>query len=414
MDRLRRVAVMIDLNEPVVHHQKLFAGIQRYAQESGRWECSVTPYAELLLKRNRADVSIDGVIGRVTPLLAKLARERGIPVVNVWMNSPTRGLPSVLYDGDEAGRMAAAHLLSRGFSSFGFVGYSKEIGSRLLLEGFRSTLKKNDHTSSECWVEMDYASSTKKWLNFQSVVDRWIDTYSLPVGIFVAHDLLCRYVAEACRTRKLRIPQDVALVGAFNETVVSAHASPSISSIDFGFERIGHRAAELLDSLMDGKSAPIDTILMPPVELLARQSSDAFAVDNLTVSKAMRFIVENAHRSLGVEQIAKHVSTTRRTLARLFAKHLGKSIYDTITHLRIERVKRQLSESGSALKTIASDCGFSDSIHLCKVFQRIEGLSPGEFRDLRVNQKRPAPTKVAGVSKRRTKSTSKTFFLPRS
>ena len=203
---------------------------------------------------------------------------------------------------------------------------------------------------------------------------------------------MCRYVAEACRARKLRIPYDAALVGCFNETVVSAHPDPSLSSIDFGFDRIGHRAAELLDSLMDGAAAPKEIIRLPPVELLARQSSDAFAVENPVVSKALRYIAENAHLAVDVDNVASNVNTTRRTLSRLFAKFLGKSVYETITHLRLERVKRQLCESGSALKTIAAECGFSDAIHLCKVFQRIEGISPGEYRKTRSRRRRVGGT----------------------
>ena len=96
MGKLRRVTVTIDLNEPVVHHHQIYAGIQQYAQECGRWECSVTPYAEGLLTGRRRDIRIDGIIARTTSLLAKLAREKRIPVVNVWLNSPARGLPPVM------------------------------------------------------------------------------------------------------------------------------------------------------------------------------------------------------------------------------------------------------------------------------------------------------------------------------
>ncbi len=380
MAQMRRVTVMIDLNEPVVHHHKIYAGIQQYAEACGHWECSVTPFAELLLLHSGQKTRTDGIIARATPLLAKRALKARVPVVNVWLNSPVRGLPAVVHDAEEAGRMAARHLMARGFRTFGFIGFSNDRSSQLELKGFCATLAQTGWPCSECWADIDYSFSARNWKHFQKILGRWIASWTPPIGIFVSHDLLCRYVAEACRLHKLNVPADAALVGCCNETVVSAHPAPSLSSIEFGFERVGYRAAELLNSLMDGTAAPKDIIRLPPIELLARQSSDAFAVENPVVSQAMRYIAENAHNSVGVDQVASHVNTTRRTLARLFAKFLGKSVYETMTHLRLERVKRQLSESGRTLKTIAVECGFSDAIHLSKVFHRIEGITPGEYR----------------------------------
>jgi len=70
----------------------------------------------------------------------------------------------------------------------------------------------------------------------------------------------------------------------------------------------------------------------------------------------------------------------RRTLSRLFHKSLGQTIHDAITRLRLERAKRRLADPGATVKTVAAECGFRDAIHLCKVFQRVEGVSPSQYR----------------------------------
>jgi LacI family transcriptional regulator len=195
-------------------------------------------------------------------------------------------------------------------------------------------------------------------------------------------------VAEACHRRGLKIPTDVALVGAHNEPLICANPEPTLSSIEFGFERIGYRAAELLDSLLDGAAPPAEPIRIAPVELIVRQSTDAFAVDHPVVMSALSFIAKQAHTAISVDEVADHAATTRRTLARLFQRNLGESVHQTITNVRLERVKRELIETDETLKFIAHRCGFRDAVHLCKVFQREEDCSPSEFREAR--RRRPA------------------------
>lgn len=284
--------------------------------------------------------------------------------------------------------MAARHLLARGFRKFAYLGYTNSRGSKLQLEGFREVLSAMKYPCSVCQTAISFAKTVSKWQKFQFKINKWINGWTTPIGVYAGHDVLCRYLAEACKERGLKVPLEVALIGSFNEKVVCDHPEPSLSSVDFGFERIGYQAAALLDRLMDGKQAPREPIRVVPTELVPRQSSDAFAVDDPMVSKALRFIAENPHKAIDVAEVAAHVSVARRTLLRAFKKSLGRTVHDAITYLRVERVKRFLMETGEPLKTVAAACGFTDAIHLCKVFQRIEGSSPSDYRAARMVQHR--------------------------
>lgn len=383
MGRTRRVAVMIGLDWPIRHHHQVFAGIQRYAQECGHWECVLNPYADLLLGDPGQTAGLDGIVARATPRLTRRARAAGIPLVNVWLNSPTRGLPGVFHDAEESGRMAARHLILRGLRDFGYLGYAGERGSRMQSAGFRSEIDRIGGRCTQCLVPNHYDHSASHWQRFQETLGRWMAGWPRPIGILVAHDLLCRYLAEACRQRHLEIPRTVALIGSSNELVVATVASPTLTSIDLGFERVGYRAAALLDDMMDGGSPPREPRLVPPTGLIIRQSSDAFVVDDPMVAEALRFIADHVHQDIDVEQVATHLATTRRTLSRRFQGGLGHTIHQAIIRLRIERAKRLLVESRSTLKTVAAECGFRDAVHLCKVFQRVEGTSPSDYRTTR-------------------------------
>lgn len=386
--RKRRVAVMIGLDWPVGHHHQVFAGIQRYARECGRWDTLINPYADLLFRGPGHDHGLDGVVARATPELAGLARAAKVPVVNVWMNSDAKGLPTVVHDVAEAGRMIARHLLARGFRTFASLGFEDLAGTQIQVDGFREVIGAMGFTCSECRVAQRYDHTADNWQRFQDQLARWMDGWAPAMGVMVTNDLLCRYLAEICRQRSIDIPGSVALVGSGNEVLVDSAATPTLSSIDYGFERIGHRAAELLDRLMDGEPAPAEPLRLAPVSLVTRQSSDAFVVDDAMVAAALGFITTHLHDAIDVEQVAAHVATTRRTLSRRFHDSLGTTIHDAITRLRLERVKQQLVETGAPLKTIARDCGFRDAIHLCKVFQRVAGTSPSEYRAERIVRRR--------------------------
>ena len=379
---------MIGLDWPVGHHHQVFAGIQRYARECGRWDCLINPYADLLFKGPGHDPGIDGVVARATPELAERARAARVPVVNVWMNSAAKDLPTVIHDAAESGRMIARHLLARGFRTFACLGFEGIVGIQAQVDGFREVIGTMGYSCVECRVSPEYDHTATNWLVFQEQLSQWMDRWSPSMGVMTSNDLLCRYLAEACRQRSIAIPNAVALVGSGNEVLVDTAAFPTLSSVDFGFDRVGHRAAELLDALMDGAPAPAAPLMLPPVSLVTRQSSDAFVVDDAMVAAALHFITEHLHEDIDVEQVADHVATTRRTLSRRFHARLGKTIHDSITQLRLERVKQQLIQSKAVLKSIAKECGFRDAIHLCKVFQRIEGTSPSDYRAERTVRER--------------------------
>jgi len=218
------------------------------------------------------------------------------------------------------------------------------------------------------------------WEAFIAGLEAWVDTWTTPIGIYVTHDLYCRYLIDVCRSRGLEVPSDVALIGTFNESVICASPAPTLTSIDLGYPQIGYQAAELLDRLMDGEPPPEGPRWIEPSELVPRQSTDAYAVDDPLVGQALRFIAEHGHEPINVRTVADEIPTVRRTLERRFRAALGRTIAEEITRLRLERVKRRLVETEEPLKVVALASGFSSAQQLYKAFLRIEGISPQQYR----------------------------------
>jgi len=380
MTKRRRVLVMADLEWNYKRHHHVFAGVERYAREHPGWEWTLDVYAEQSLDAARVKVPYDGIIGRATAKLTQLARHAGVPLVNIWANSPVTDVPLVTPDFHAAGRMAAEHLVARGFRHFGYLGFSRQKIAKEQLAGFQAVLNDSGFPCSVLLTSGRYRASEASRARFGGRMHGWIDSWSLPIGIYAAYDLLCRYVACACVGKNVHVPGNAALVGTHNEPVTCAGPPPALSSIELGYDKIGYRAAELLESLMAGEPAPTEPIRMAPVELVARQSTDALAVADPLVSGALRFISEHSHERIWVPDVARSVQSTRRTLERRFRAALGRTVAKEITRMRVERLKRLLVESRTPMNVLAKQCGFRDPTQTCVIFRRVEGLTPSAYR----------------------------------
>ena len=376
-----RVAIALEMEWGYKRHLETYAGCLNYANEAG-WDCFITPSSERILIQKKDEPPFDGVLARATKPMADSARKMGVPIVNVWLNSPATHMPSVYPDFEESGRIAAEHLMSRGFRRFGYLGFW-EIESKQQIKGFKDTLKPKDFQCSiHQFARISLHGNSNAWNEFRSGLLKWVASWRPPIGIFVVNDLYCRYLMDACRSVGLHVPHDFAIIGTSNEPNICNSPYPTLTSIDMGFEEIGYRAADLLNSLMKGNQPPSSSELINPKKLVPRQSTDSFATEDPFVSAALRFMAENSHRPLSVKDVALAVGLNRRSLERRFTRFTEEGIAKQITRMRIERAKRLIIETKESLKSIAIDCGFRNGDHLSKAFLRMEKRTPTYFRKL--------------------------------
>jgi LacI family transcriptional regulator len=147
-----------------------------------------------------------------------------------------------------------------------------------------------------------------------------------------------------------------------------------------GAWRVGLRAAWWLDQLMQGAEPPAEPVLLKPLGVAVRQSSDAHYVEDNDLGAALRYIREHLNERLTVQDLARHTATNRRRLERLFQKNLGRSPAREIERVRLEKAAALLAETEMPLLEIAGRTGYSCLPHLSRAFRQLYGVPPIQYR----------------------------------
>ena len=185
---------------------------------------------------------------------------------------------------------------------------------------------------------------------------------------------------DVCRELDIAVPEQVAVIGVDNDERLCQLCTPPLSSVIPDSRGAGYEAAQLLDRMMRGEKVPADAMLLSPLGIAERQSSDMYAVDDSDIATALRYIREHACEGISVSDVLRVVPLSRRMLEHRFQKVVRRSPHAEIVRIRMERATRLLRETDLSLADIARRAGFASAIYLSKSFKNYTGVSPRAFR----------------------------------
>ena len=102
---------------------------------------------------------------------------------------------------------------------------------------------------------------------------------------------------------------------------------------------------------------------------------------NPHIRQALRYMADNYAHPLTLSVVAKEVGLSPGYFSTLFHSVVGISFREHLCRIRVEESKRLLLSSDYSLTDIAVSMGFTDQSYYCKVFKRIVGLPPGQYRN---------------------------------
>jgi len=170
-----------------------------------------------------------------------------IPIVCLSGPSGVAGVPFVDVDNARGARLATEHLLSLGHTRIAHIG-GEEHHSDVLM---RRTAFLRTMTSAGVPVEPDYLpEGTYHWAQATENVRRLLTRPKPPTAIFAANDTLAILVLETARSLRLRVPEDLSIVG-FDDMAMASIVSPALTTVRQPLREIGARAARLLVDMVE-------------------------------------------------------------------------------------------------------------------------------------------------------------------
>ncbi len=366
-----------------VHQERFIQGVAQFAAEHQRnWSFTVAPESLLLSVLDLDGWEGDGVLAALnTAEEAAFARQLRMPVVNISSALEWSPVPRCMVDNRAIGQHAAEHLLSRGFRNFAFYGLQGIEYSRQRLQGFLDRVEESGFHASLHSSTPTFRFDGELWNKQHDLLAQWLRTLPSPCGMFVVSDYRACQVLEACREVGISPPEHLAVLGVDNEQVICEHMSPTLTSVSRNDPVEGYAAAAMLDTLMRGESLESDEVRVPPLEVVERESTAAFAVSDTRLRIALAYLHEYSHDPITVEELAAHAEVSRRWLEYAFREVLGETPYQYLRRQRLLKAKQMLGDEPKAsIADIAKRTGFSSVKQMRVAFQQSFGITPGEFR----------------------------------
>jgi LacI family transcriptional regulator len=381
MDSIPQVGVLVDTSRS--YGRDIVRGIRRYVAEHGPWSLYLesrdlrSSFPEWLKKWPG-----DGILARtIDPALLRQLKATRLPVIELRSTALKHPFPFVGMDNRIVGQRVAAHFMDRGFRRFACYLDNSELFFQQRCQSYRDTLKERGF---ECSVfETESAGrKTQRWDQHQRRVADWLTSLEKPCAVFASNDQLGFWILDAARRAGISAPEEIAVIGAENDKTLCETAWPPLSSVQLRGQSVGYAAARMLDEWMQRKTRPPAMTLLPPGDIIVRQSSDIVAVEDARIARALQFIRERAIANIGVGDVAREVALSRSALERRMKALIGRSPGEEITRIRFSHVERLLTQTDLTLDAIAERAGFKHPQYMAEAFHKRTGMTPGAFRKL--------------------------------
>ena len=131
------------------------------------------------------------------------------------------------------------------------------------------------------------------------------------------------------------------------------------------------------DMRINGKLNDLLTLLM---ESSWHREAHTNAPKKMEISRVKSFLDEHYKEKLSLESVAGHFFIDKHYLARLFKEQYGVTLVTYLQQVRITHAKRMLRFTDKSIEEIGLECGIGELNYFSRVFKKLEGVSPSEFR----------------------------------
>jgi LacI family transcriptional regulator len=318
----------------------------------------------------------------------------GIPCILTHTTAPQKILPYFTANNRLLGKMGAEHFIQKGFTSFAYYSLNNDLfWSRERLDGFTERVQKAGgtvHVFEPLAARARTMPAPRRdslqwppssWLQNAEHLRGWLLSLPKPTGVMATDDGMGYDIIEACEEAGIKVPEELAVLGTYNDLTRCLLSNPPLSSIALDLEQSSYNAAALLHRIILGKEKMRgQRQVNEPTHIVTRQSSDILAVSDPDLAAALHFIRTNFNRPIKVADVVKQTSASRRSLEIKFREFIKHSITDEIMRVKVDQIAHMLLESDMSMERIADCLAFCSSGVMRKAFRRARGTNPMDFR----------------------------------
>lgn len=360
-------------------------GVFRYIGEGRPWNVRIATTTDELKAAWADRGNFDGLLVSAPNLDADLCGFAGtdIPTVLFNLNLPKSsplfarktGVVFLHHDSASIGAVAAQHLLSTGvLRSFVFLAPGESAPwADQREDSFAAALSKCDFALTRLTTAQDAVASVST-----------LRALPKPIGLFAASDKIALHAVSLGRAARLRMPDELAVLGVDNDESICESTTPTLSSVATTPETLGYEAARQLDQLMQRANRPTrDITIGCKPSVFVRESTPGGTPYGPLVEKALAYIESHATDGIGPNDVAKHLGISRRLLDLRFAQVQKRSVLSIIQDRRLACVQRELLAATSTIQELSLKCGYGSPNHLKKIFKERFGVSMRDWQGQR-------------------------------
>lgn len=133
-----------------------------------------------------------------------------------------------------------------------------------------------------------------------------------------------------------------------------------------------HEALETMTSRLGDRKQPPEEAEEEPAD---RQAG------SFLVKKAVAYMEQNYAKKLSLQDVADYCYVSQWHLSKLINRHAGKTYYDLLNAIRIQKAKELLADPSLKIGDIVEMVGYADGGHFARTFKKLEGVSANEYRN---------------------------------
>ena len=278
-------------------------------------------------------------------------------------------------------------LARRGLEHFAYVhpyAMSEDVShSPVRAETFMRMAEESGFYCTECQREKH---KTANWVASMVALAAELSALPRPCGIMAYNDRVAREVIDACNYAKLRIPEQIQIIGVDNQEDICENIRPRLTSIEPDFFGVGRLAAQKMEELF-AKGQTQNHMMCGVLRIAERDTTRDLSGTARLVTSAEKLIHSYAcqglppsPKGLTVPSLAAALHVSRSLLEMRFSKVREEGVAAAIRRRKLEEVCRMLKETNLPIGEIATRCGFPVPTHLNALFRRTFGTTLRAYR----------------------------------